>query len=87
MIPEWRRVRYADDGNAIFECLSCYVKFGAPDMSLGYTIRETNEYKPIWKFCPFCGIQWERKRWENFRREFRDSLYDYQQEYERTFGF
>lgn len=74
MIPEWRRVNYEDDGNARFECLSCYNKFVVPDFSIGYTY--DGVYTPSWSFCPFCGIKWARERTENERRNFRDSLAD-----------
>ncbi len=47
-IPKWRRVQETDDGCYLYQCLSCYNRWEArsnPD--------------PRWRFCPYCGVQWE----------------------------
>lgn len=47
-IPFTREVEYVDDGCSRYQCLSCM------DVWEG---RDSPEYG--WKFCPYCGIQWE----------------------------
>jgi len=52
-IPKWRQVQYEDDGVYSYECLSCYHGFS---VATGYL---------DWKFCPYCGIEWEGEvKWE-----------------------
>lgn len=54
-INYWREVRYLDDGVCEFQCLLCKHMWASP-CSPGYVI--DGEYKPSWKFCPFCATQW-----------------------------
>jgi hypothetical protein len=50
-IPAWRNIEYTDDGCSIFQCLNCYKTWEA----------RTNPEWGEWKFCPVCGIAWEKE--------------------------
>jgi len=46
-IPKWRYVEYTDDGCTVYQCLSCYDSI-------------EGRFSPAdWKFCPYCGVEWE----------------------------
>lgn len=55
-ISYWRNVDYTDDGCSLYECLNCYEQWEA---------RTDPEYAK-WKFCPYCGCEWEgEKEWNH----------------------
>ena len=54
-IPYWRSKKYTDDGCVLYECLNCYHEWEA----------RTSPKWAKWKFCPYCGCQWEgQKEWD-----------------------
>jgi len=55
-IPFWRYVTYTDDGCSVYECLDCYRSWEA----------RTDPKYSEWKFCPYCGCEWEgQKEWNS----------------------
>jgi hypothetical protein len=63
----WRYVKYTDDGASVYQCLHCYKEWEART-SPGYTDKE--EYTPNWKFCPYCGIQWQKEKcWDEEKKQ------------------
>jgi hypothetical protein len=46
-IRKWRQIKYTDDGCTLYECLHCYNQF------------EGRLSPKEWKFCPYCGVEWE----------------------------
>lgn len=55
-IPFWRYVDYTDDGCSVYECLDCYRSWEA----------RTDPKYSGWKFCPYCGCEWEGQReWDS----------------------
>lgn len=53
----WRYVEYTDDGCALYQCLACYEQWEARTQPGWFTVE--GEYRPAFRFCPFCGTQWE----------------------------
>lgn len=54
-ISFWRYKDFSDDGCAFYECLNCYETWEA----------RTNPKYSEWKFCPYCGCEWEgEKDWD-----------------------
>lgn len=58
-----RMVGYLDDGVSKYECLNCYNRW---DSRTGVfvdfgdrTPRDIHHSKLIWKFCPYCGTEWD----------------------------
>ena len=71
-----RYVRHCHDGVDRYQCLSCYKdidSYTRPFWSSSFVAEsgdrvETTEM--VWKFCPYCGIKWDRaipykSRWDN----------------------
>jgi hypothetical protein len=46
-IRRWRHVESTDDGCNVYQCLSCYQSY------------EGRDCPSFWKFCPYCGVEWE----------------------------
>lgn len=55
MINRWRYLRYTDDGCSAYQCLNCYRQWEGRS-TLGF--HQGGEYHAIWRFCPYCGIEW-----------------------------
>lgn len=47
-VNEWREIEYTDDG------CKCSQKWESRTNPAGWAIANK-----IWKFCPYCGTQWE----------------------------
>lgn len=55
MVNNWRYIRYTDDGCAAYQCLNCYERWEGRS-SPGYHYE--GQYHVNWRFCPYCGIEW-----------------------------
>lgn len=49
MLNKWIYKHYTDDGCCVYACLSCNKEWEA----------RTSPNWAKWKFCPYCGTQWE----------------------------
>lgn len=68
---KWRKVQYLNDGVDEYQCLKCKSRFCV------------FSYVELWKFCPFCGTQWEGQHECSTRDERREKIYDKMTEAQR----
>lgn len=59
-INYWRYVEYTDDGCSRYQCLSCYKQWESRTVPGYFGLDDS--YCPVFKFCPFCGVQWAGMR-------------------------
>ncbi len=64
-IPFYRFVSSEPDGHSTHQCLSCKKEIYAPSL---YS----------WKFCPFCGIEWQGElKWDEEKKAKHKCWYPY----------
>jgi DNA-directed RNA polymerase subunit RPC12/RpoP len=63
-IPTIRSMYYTDDGCTLYQCLNCQAQIETRNLVAKY---QTNEL--LWKFCPYCGIEFESYMPEKDQRE------------------
>ena len=54
---KWRLLQHAGDGDAIYQCLKFHQLWESPTAP-GW-IDVTGQYQREWRFCPYCGAEWE----------------------------